>query len=101
MNDCQSFIHSKKNLNVMKQLAKAKKETQPNSFKQLERAYEKAFFKSETNRKGKFTLLDQLEDQFWAAVESKNMDVKLPNSDFKRKPVLFSVEEPIDKIVFS
>lgn len=85
----------------MKQLAKAKKEKQPNCFKQLERAYEKAFFKSESNRKGKFTLLDQMENQFWAAVETKNMDVKLPNSDFKRKTALFSAGEPMDKIVFS
>jgi hypothetical protein len=95
MNDFQSFIHSKKKLNVMKQQAKVKKEKQANCFKQLERAYEKAFFKAENARKGELTMLDKMEDQFWAAVEAKNLNVKLPNSDFQRKSAVPITEKSV------
>jgi hypothetical protein len=73
----------------MKQQAQVKKEKQANCFKQLERAYEKAFFKKENARKGELTLLDKMEDAFWAAVEAKNIEVKLPDSDFQRKSSIF------------
>jgi hypothetical protein len=77
----------------MKQQVQVKKEKQANCFKQLERAYEKAFFKKENARKGELTLLDKMEDEFWAAVEAKNIEVKLPDSDFQRKSPFFTKGE--------
>jgi hypothetical protein len=85
----------------MKQQAKVKKEKQANCFKQLERAYEKAFFKAENSRKGELTMLDKMEDQFWAAVESKHINVKLPNSDFQRKSAVPFTEEQMSRSVFA
>jgi hypothetical protein len=85
----------------MKQQAQVKKEKQANCFKQLERAYEKAFFKKENARKGELSLLDKMEDQFWAAVEAKDLNVKLPNSDFQRKSAVFTRGEQMTKSVFA
>jgi hypothetical protein len=85
----------------MKQQSQIKKEKQVNCFKQLERAYEKAFFKKENARKGELSLLDKMEDQFWAAVEAKDLNVKLPNSDFQRKSAVFTRGEQIPKNVFA
>lgn len=75
----------------MKQQAITKKEKQANSFKQLERDYEKVFFKREKARKGEFTFLDKLEDQFWAAVEAKNIGIQTPDQDFQRKPAVYPI----------
>jgi uncharacterized Fe-S cluster-containing protein len=100
VNDFQSFIHSKKNLNVMKQQAKMKKEKQANCFKQLEKAYEKEFFKAE-KRKGEFSMLDKMEDDFWVAVETRKINVKLPNSDFQRKAVFPFIDEQVNRGVFA
>jgi hypothetical protein len=85
----------------MKQQAKVKKEKQANCFKQLERAYEKAFFKAENARKGELTMLDKLEDQFWAAVEAKHLNVRLPNSDFQRKSTVPMTGDMVEKSVFA
>ena len=79
----------------MKQQAAIKKEKQANSFKQLERNYEKAFFKREKERKGEFSLLDKLENQFWAAVEAKNIGIQTPDQDFQRK----SAVQPIGHLM--
>jgi hypothetical protein len=85
----------------MKQQAQVKKEKQANCFKQLERAYEKAFFKKENARKGELTLLDKMEDQFWAAVEAKDLSIKLPDSDFQRKSSRFTKGEQMNKSIFA
>lgn len=85
----------------MKQPANVKKEKQANCFKQLERAYEKAFFKAEKARKGELSMLDKMENQFWAAVENKNLNVQLPSSDFQRKSAIPLVINKVERSVFA
>jgi beta-lactamase class D len=85
----------------MKQQAKVRKEKQANCFKQLERAYEKAFFKAENARKGELTMLDKMEDQFWVAVEAKNLNIKLPDSDFKRRSAVPLTGDKMERSVLA
>ena len=46
-------------------------------------------------------MLDKMENQFWAAVEAKNLNVKLPNSEFQRKSAVPIMSDQVERSVFA